>query len=90
MAIHHASSSWDNKNLDVVNEIKGYIETVVRGIPGMHAMKVKPMFKVRRNEHGNPEVLPTNNTALRTMEILDEIRKRTIDTQPAIDDLQGI
>jgi hypothetical protein len=91
MAIYQGTQSWDSKNLNVVGEAREYIRIVLQGVPGMHSVSPEPAFKIHRNASGNLEILPTNNTALRTMEILDEIRKRNVGAKSMdIDDLQGV
>ena len=75
-AISHISDSWDPREADAVLKIRGQIETIVTGTPGLGSEV--PEFQVYRANSGKIAFEPKNNVALRVLGLLDQAKADSI------------
>ena len=66
------------------------ITAILKAIPGISRSEL-PVFEFRRNNDGNAEFIPKNNTALRVLELMDDYRRSQLQEPEANNDkLQGV
>lgn len=70
-AIHETSKTWDYRAIDAVMQVRGQIDAIIAGVPGLGANT--PQFHVYRTGNGTISFEPKNNAALRVMSLMADL-----------------